>query len=104
MPVIVRRSSESSDLSGSFSHWFGPHLPVPAGARRSSAIVVVVRFQKRSRSAAIVELAVRNKIASASGSTLFTAHADDETSSTDRGGVAECRRYTKPCGGASASP
>jgi hypothetical protein len=80
-------------LSGSFSHWFGPHCPVPAGASRSAVIVTVVRFQKRKRSAAKAEEhAEKNKIAAASGSAAFTNYAGDETSSGDRRGAAECWR------------
>jgi hypothetical protein len=93
MAVIVRRSSGSTDLSGSFSHWFGPHLSVPAGARRSSVIVVVVRFQKRKRSAAsVTDEAENNSIAAASGRAVITDHANEGMSSGNRGGVAECWR------------
>src|SRR6516164_1038250 len=49
---MLRHSSGETEPSGSFSHWFLPHLSVPAGASWSLAIVAVVRFQKRRRSAA----------------------------------------------------
>lgn len=63
--MMRKRSSGSTLPSLSFLHWSGPQFDVPAGAKRNSEIVFLVRFQNRvgrlsaSAAAAVAVRAIR---------------------------------------------